>query len=191
MLLLFSFSASPAGQLLYLIHRDPLVKSAFLDVMSRRAVVDGFSRDRLFTSRASSRPAARQLVYLIPLAPPVKSALRDYRVSGSSSTCSRGGGTSIIDPKVVNTQGVLLRWRVVLRLRGVRPSGPSASLWGEQVISYVGSQDRANPACIPGVSPRDSAEFEENPPSSGGRLVAMVRGGRSRYGRDMTCGAPS
>ena len=44
------------------------------------------------------------------------------------------------------------RWGVVLRLRGVRLSGLSASLWGEQVISYVGSGSWANPGRIPGVS---------------------------------------
>jgi hypothetical protein len=37
MLLRFGLSASPSGQLLYLILRDPLVKSAFLDLKSKPA----------------------------------------------------------------------------------------------------------------------------------------------------------
>ena len=50
------------------------------------------------------------------------------------------------------------RWGVVLRLRGVRLFGLSASLWGEQVISYVASGIVANPGRSPGVSRPDSAE---------------------------------
>ena len=38
-------------------------------------------------------------------------------------------------------------------LEGGEALGLSASLWGEQVISYVGSGDRANPGRSPGVSP--------------------------------------
>lgn len=37
-------------------------------------------------------------------------------------------------------------------LEGGKALGLSASLWGEQVISYVGSGDRANQGRIPGVS---------------------------------------
>ena len=42
-------------------------------------------------------------------------------------------------------------------LEGVEALGLSASLWGEQVISYVASGERANPGRIPGVSRADSA----------------------------------
>jgi hypothetical protein len=41
MLLLLGLSASPAGQLLYLMLRVPAVKSAFLDSKSGVAVFDG------------------------------------------------------------------------------------------------------------------------------------------------------
>src|SRR5690606_7649640 len=37
-------------------------------------------------------------------------------------------------------------------LEGGEAFGLSASLWGEQVITYAGSGDRANRGCSPGVS---------------------------------------
>jgi hypothetical protein len=50
----------------------------------------------------------------------------------------------MLDPEVVHTQGGV-GLGVVLRLRGSGAFRPLRSpLWGEQVISYVGSADSAN-----------------------------------------------
>ena len=64
MLLLFSLSASPAGQLLYLTLRVSLVKSAFLTGV-RRDDVHLTKLDRQLDVSASSQPVG-QLLYLIP-----------------------------------------------------------------------------------------------------------------------------
>ena len=63
-----------------------------------------------------------QLLYLIPLALLVKSAVRDYfSVSGSTQRQLRGVGTSILGPKA-GTLNESDEMGVVLRLRGVRLS---------------------------------------------------------------------
>lgn len=64
MLLPFSLSASPAGQLLYLILRVSLVKSAFL-TKSGHDDAHLTKLDRLPVVSASSQPGG-QLLYLIP-----------------------------------------------------------------------------------------------------------------------------
>jgi hypothetical protein len=153
MLLRFRLSASSSGQLLYLILRDPLVKSAQFDSKSTPA--------RLLTKR-DPLPARWLLAncwgnfsILSHSLCLVKSAARDcFSVSGQHSSQLRGVGTSIVDPRVEALKKGAGRWGVVLRLRGVRLSGLSASLWGEQVISYVASRGWANRARNPGVSPR-------------------------------------
>ena len=60
---------------------------------------------------------------------------------------------------------------VVLRLRGRGLLGSRSSLWGEQVISYVGSGVPANPGRIPGVSRLRTAEIRasEQPGALRGR----------------------
>ena len=84
----------------------------------------------------------------------VKSAVRDcFSVSGQHFLDGvRGVGTSIIDPKVVRTQRVALHMGGGSPLEGGKALGLSASLWGEQVISYVACGNRANPGRTPGVS---------------------------------------
>jgi hypothetical protein len=51
-----------------------------------------------------------------------------------------------------NTQGVSFQMGGGSPLEGGKALGLSASLWGEQVISYVGSPEWANPGRVPGVS---------------------------------------
>jgi len=78
MLLRFGLSASPSGQLLYLIHRDPLVKSALFDSKSmparRLTKRDPVSCNQLVTD-------AGQLLYLISLRLLVKLAAGDVWAS--------------------------------------------------------------------------------------------------------------
>jgi hypothetical protein len=114
---------------------------------------DSISRREIRCSAIRLSRHAGQLLYLIPLALLVKSAARDcFSVSGQhSSTASRSGNLHP-RPKGTGLSTRASRWGVVLRLRGVRLSGLSASLWGEQVISYVGSGGWANRGRTPGVS---------------------------------------
>ncbi len=111
------------------------------------------SRREIRCSAVRLSRAAGQLLYLIPLALLVKSAVRDcFSVSGQHSSTATRSGNLHPRPKGTGLSTRASRWGVVLRLRGVRLSGLSASLWGEQVISYVGSGGWANRGRTPGVS---------------------------------------
>ena len=81
--------------------------------------------DRLLGVSASSQPAG-QLLYLIPLALPVKSAVRDdFSVSGQHSSTASEEWDPILDPKVLFSLGEV--WdEVVLRLRGQEAFRPFA-----------------------------------------------------------------
>ena len=95
----------------------------------------------------------------------------------------RGVGTSILDPEVGTLNECCFRWGVVLHLRGVRLSGLSASLWGEQVISYVACPGRANPGRIPGVSAWSGGNSSVIDPAEPNGRPLPLREGRPRVRR--------
>src|SRR6478736_1775210 len=154
MLLLSGLSTAYAGQLQYCSSLSH-VESALFD--RNRSSRTASHEERSGALRSGSQPVAGQLLYLIPLALLVKSAVRDcFSVSGQHSSTTTRSGNLHPRPKGTGLSTRASRWGVVLHLRGVRLSGLSASLWGEQVISYVGSGGWANRGCTPGVSHRIS-----------------------------------
>jgi hypothetical protein len=100
----------------------------------------------------TSRPSCRATSLSYPLlTSAVKSTGPDLRDPGTARDRSNGRGTLIVNPEVRSTQGADFDGGGS-PLEGGEALGLSASLWGEQVISYVGSGERANPDRIPGVS---------------------------------------
>lgn len=169
MLLPLGLSALPAGQLLYLTHPIPFVKSTFrfgwtIVSLSRTVPVRGN-----FTILSLPRSLSNRTLELVGSCP-----IRRWCTAGASH--HRPGGQE-------NSRSFSLRWEVVHCLRGRDLPALRSSLWGEQEVIYAAWAVMPNHWCIPGVSrvfPRCFAHRE-------GRAAARRRP-RSRTSGGVVCG---
>ncbi|MBB5742098.1 hypothetical protein HD600_000595 [Microbacterium ginsengiterrae] len=145
-----------------------------------------FDKCTLLSSQGSDAPTTQshnQARRATSLSYPPRSACQIDALTGSEIRCAvemnrRRGGPPILDAGVQVSQ--VKEVGGGSPLEGGEALGLSASLWGEQVITYAGSRHRANPARFPGVSRSFPACSREN---GTGRPWGPYRAGWVRLSR--------